>query len=183
MKAILLSALLLAALPTAAMAETDLGSVLMENAISYENTGARKAEDPLLLLSWPENAESVRYEVEIFKGLPEHLDRNTPLKETVYHDCRIYMNRILVRIPPVMDGTPLYWRVRPIDADWEGLAPFSAPMEVRSTMRLISRNAPIRRRSDGEWRLPSLSRLLLYRESGSLILRSRSDERISGEYR
>ena len=142
MKHILLSALLLAALPTAAMAETDLGSVLMENAISYENTGARKAEDPLLLLSWPENAESVRYEVEIFKGLPEHLDRNTPLEETVYHDRRIYMNRILVRIPPVMDGTPLYWRVRPIDADWEGLAPFSAPMEVRSTMRLISRNAP-----------------------------------------
>lgn len=54
MKHILLSALLLAALPTAAMAETDLGSVLMDNAISYENTGAQKAEDPLLLLSWPE---------------------------------------------------------------------------------------------------------------------------------
>lgn len=80
--------------------------------------------------------------MEIFKGLPEHLDRNAPLEETVYHDRRIYMNRILVRIPPVMDGTPLYWRVRPINADWEGLAPFSAPMEVRSTMRLISRNAP-----------------------------------------
>ena len=89
MKHILLSALLLAALPTAAMAETDLGSVLMENAISYENTDARKAEDPLLLLSWPENAESVRYEVEIFKGLPEHLDRNAPLEETGYHDRRI----------------------------------------------------------------------------------------------
>ena len=51
MKHILLSALLLAALPTAAMAETDLGSVLMENAISYENADAQKAEDPLLLLS------------------------------------------------------------------------------------------------------------------------------------
>ena len=59
MKHILLSALLLVALPTAAMAETDLGSVLMDNAISYENADARKAEDPLLLLSWPENAESV----------------------------------------------------------------------------------------------------------------------------
>ena len=69
MKHILLSALLLAVLPTAAMAETDLGSVLMENAISYENTGARKAEDPLLLLSWPENAESVRYEVEDRKSV------------------------------------------------------------------------------------------------------------------
>ena len=56
MKHILLSALLLAALPTAAMAETALGSVLMEKAISYENTYARKAEDPLLLLSWPENS-------------------------------------------------------------------------------------------------------------------------------
>lgn len=80
MKHILLSALLLAALPTAAMAETDLGSMLMENAVSYENVSAQKAEEALLLLSWPENAESVRYEVEIFKGLPEQLDRNTPSK-------------------------------------------------------------------------------------------------------
>ena len=44
MKHILLSALLLAALPTAAMAETDLGSMLMENAVSYENVSAQKAE-------------------------------------------------------------------------------------------------------------------------------------------
>lgn len=130
MKHILLSALLLAALPTAAMAETDLGSMLMENAVSYENVSAQKAEEALLLLSWPENAESVRYEVEIFKGLPEQLDRNTPLEETVYHNRRIYMNRILVRVPPVMDGTPLYWRVRPIGADWEGLAPFLSLIHI-----------------------------------------------------
>ena len=35
MKHILLSALLLAALPTAAMAETDLGSVLMETVFDW----------------------------------------------------------------------------------------------------------------------------------------------------
>lgn len=37
---------------------------------------------------------------------------------------------------------PLYWRVRPIDADWQGMGPFSSPMEVRSTMKKVTRNAP-----------------------------------------
>ena len=98
----------------------------------------------LALLTWADNPESVRYEVEIFRGLPADLDRNTPVENPLYHNQKIYSNKVLIDMSTLPDDTEgiLYWRVRPIDADWEGLAPFSAPMEVRSTMKPISRNAP-----------------------------------------
>lgn len=98
----------------------------------------------LALLTWPDNLESVRYEVEIFQGLPENLDRNQPVEESLYRNKKIYTNKLLINLddfPSDASGI-LYWRVRPIDADWEGLAPFSAPMEIRSTKKDIFRDAP-----------------------------------------
>ena len=99
---------------------------------------------PVALLTWADNPESVRYEVEIFRGLPADLDRNVPVDHPIYHNQKIYSNKVLIDMRTLPDDSEgiLYWRVRPIDADWEGLAPFSAPMEVRSTMKWISRNAP-----------------------------------------
>ena len=112
----------------------------------FPSSVSREAEKPeqLVLLNWPDNPESVRYEVEIFRGLPSDLDRNTPVEAPLYHNKKIYTNKVLVNLSDFQNGESgiLYWRVRPIDADWEGLAPFSAPMEVRSTMKPISRNAP-----------------------------------------
>lgn len=125
---------------------------------SYENSAlaAGKADGPtdsptvreeskekLVLLTWQDDPESVRYEVEIFRGLPSDLDRNQPLEDHLYDNQRIYSNKVLVDLSQFPDGTePLYWRVRPIDANWEGMGPFSSPMEVRSTMKPVSRNAP-----------------------------------------
>lgn len=117
---------------------------------TYENSAlaAGKADDPsapaavqeeskekLVLLTWQDDPESVRYEVEIFRGLPADLDRNQPLEDHLYDNQRIYSNKVLVDLSQFPEGTePLYWRVRPIDANWEGMGPFSSPMEVRSTM-------------------------------------------------
>ncbi|WP_297020779.1 GDSL-type esterase/lipase family protein [uncultured Dialister sp.] len=125
---------------------------------SYENSAlaAGKADGPtdsptvreeskekLVLLTWQDDPESVRYEVEIFRGLPSDLDRNQPLEDHLYDNQRIYSNKVLVDLSQFPDGTePLYWRVRPIDANWEGMGPFSSPMEVRSTMKPVSRYAP-----------------------------------------
>lgn len=125
---------------------------------SYENSAlaAGKADGPtdspgvreeskekLVLLTWQDDPESVRYEVEIFRGLPSDLDRNQPLEDHLYDNQRIYSNKVLVDLSQFPDGPePLYWRVRPIDANWEGMGPFSSPMEVRSTMKPVSRNAP-----------------------------------------
>ena len=66
---------------------------------SYENSAlaAGKADGPtdsptvreeskekLVLLTWQDDPESVRYEVEIFRGLPSDLDRNQPLEDHLY---------------------------------------------------------------------------------------------------
>lgn len=111
-----------------------------ENPISEEHVSPK---ENLILLTWQEDPESVRYEVEIFRGLPDNLDRNEPVENHLYDNRRIYSNQVLVDLSAFPPGeAPLYWRVRPIDADWQGMGPFSSPMEVRSTMKKVTRNAP-----------------------------------------
>jgi lysophospholipase L1-like esterase len=150
---ILLSALLAGALPLPAFAEEgNIEDLLLQSALAAgREEGAVPAQaeekagpqEKLILLTWQEDPESVRYEVEIFRGLPENLDRNSPVENRLYDNQRIYTNQVLVDLAAFPPGeAPLYWRVRPIDANWQGMGPFSSPMEVRSTMKPVSRNAP-----------------------------------------
>lgn len=150
---ILLSALLAGALTFPAFAEEgNIEDLLLQSALvagreegdvpvqAEEKAGP---QEKLILLTWQEDPESVRYEVEIFRGLPENLDRNSPVENHLYDNQRIYTNQVLVDLAAFPPGeAPLYWRVRPIDANWQGMGPFSSPMEVRSTMKPVSRNAP-----------------------------------------
>lgn len=150
---ILLAAALLAgalSLPVSAE-EGNIEEMLFKSALA---AGREEGENPvseepvspkenLILLTWQEDPESVRYEVEIFRGLPDNLDRNEPVENHLYDNRRIYSNQALVDLSAFPPGeAPLYWRVRPIDADWQGMGPFSSPMEVRSTMKKVTRNAP-----------------------------------------
>lgn len=150
---ILLSALLAGALTLPAFAEEgNIEDLLLQSALAAgREEGAVPAQaeekagpqEKLILLTWQEDPESVRYEVEIFQGLPENLDRNSPVENHLYDNQRIYTNQVLVDLAAFPPGeAPLYWRVRPIDANWQGMGPFSSPMEVRSTMKPVSRNAP-----------------------------------------
>lgn len=150
---ILLSALLAGTLTIPALAEEgNIEDLLLQSALAAgREEGAVPAQaeekagpqEKLILLTWQEDPESVRYEVEIFRGLPENLDRNSPVENHLYDNQRIYTNQVLVDLAAFPPGeAPLYWRVRPIDANWQGMGPFSSPMEVRSTMKPVSRNAP-----------------------------------------
>ena len=150
---ILLSALLAGTLTLPAFAEEgNIEDLLLQSALAAgreEGAVPAQAEEKagpqgkLVLLTWQEDPESVRYEVEIFRGLPENLDRNSPVENHLYDNQRIYTNQVLVDLAAFPPGeAPLYWRVRPIDANWQGMGPFSSPMEVRSTMKPVSRNAP-----------------------------------------
>lgn len=150
---ILLTALLAGALTFPAFAEEgNIEDLLLQSALAAgreEGDVPVQAEEKagpqekLILLTWQEDPESVRYEVEIFRGLPENLDRNSPVENHLYDNQRIYTNQVLVDLAAFPPGeAPLYWRVRPIDANWQGMGPFSSPMEVRSTMKPVSRNAP-----------------------------------------
>lgn len=150
---ILLAAALLAgalSLPVSAE-EGNIEEMLFKSALAAgreegENTISEEPVSPkenLILLTWQEDPESVRYEVEIFRGLPDNLDRNEPVENHLYDNRRIYSNQVLVDLSAFPPGeAPIYWRVRPIDADWQGMGPFSSPMEVRSTMKKVTRNAP-----------------------------------------
>lgn len=150
---ILLTAILAGALTFPAFAEEgNIEDLLLQSALAAgREEGALPAQaeekagpqEKLILLTWQEDPESVRYEVEIFRGLPENLDRNSPVENHLYDNQRIYTNQVLVDLAAFPPGeAPLYWRVRPIDANWQGMGPFSSPMEVRSTMKPVSRNAP-----------------------------------------
>lgn len=150
---ILLTAILAGALTFPAFAEEgNIEDLLLQSALAAgREEGALPAQaeekagpqEKLILLTWQEDPESVRYEVEIFRGLPENLDRNSPVENHLYDNQRIYTNQVLVDLAAFPPGeAPLYWRVRPIDANWQGMGPFSSPLEVRSTMKPVSRNAP-----------------------------------------
>ncbi len=136
----LLPLALMGLLPFTAYAETNMASILMENAITQE--ASEDAAAPLLLLSWPDDPESVRYEVEILRGLPADLDRNRPSDDAVYQNKKIYTSEVLVERNSLGNLENLYWRVRPINAEWEGIGPFSSPRELRSTAKPMSRRAP-----------------------------------------
>ncbi len=136
----LLPLALMGLLPFTAHAETNMASILMANAITQE--ASEDAAAPLLLLSWPDDPESVRYEVEILRGLPADLDRNRPSDDAVYQNKKIYTSEVLVDRNSLGNLENLYWRVRPINAEWEGIGPFSSPRELRSTAKPMSRRAP-----------------------------------------
>lgn len=147
---LLLALSLAGALPFSACGEDadfSLQTVLEQQEASAAETAPDHPADStssLILLTWPADPESVRYEVEILAGLPAGLDRNTPCEARIFSRKNIYTNKVLIdlsALPP--SAEPLYWRVRPIDADWEGIGPFSSPREVRSTMKPVSRNAPL----------------------------------------
>lgn len=147
-----LSLTLLAVLPAAAKdggddkADYTLQTLLEERETASENAlSGAAAADPssLILLTWPGDPESVRYEVEILDGLPADLDRNSPCESRIFVKKNIYTNKVLIDLSALPASEHLYWRVRPIDADWEGMGPFSAPMEVRSTQKTVARNAPL----------------------------------------
>ncbi len=137
---ILCTLALMGLLPFTAHAETNMASILMTNAITQE--ASEDAAAPLLLLSWPDDPESVRYEVEILRGLPADLDRNRPSDDAVYQNKKIYTSEVLVDRNSLGNLENLYWRVRPINAEWEGIGPFSSPRELRSTAKPMSRRAP-----------------------------------------
>ncbi len=137
---ILCTLALMGLLPFTAHAETNMASILMANAITQE--ASEDAAAPLLLLSWPDDPESVRYEVEILRGLPADLDRNRPSDDAVYQNKKIYTSEVLVDRNSLGNLENLYWRVRPINAEWEGIGPFSSPRELRSTAKPMSRRAP-----------------------------------------
>lgn len=111
-----------------------------------EHVAREKAQSSsqMVLLSWAENPDSVRYEVEVFQSIPDGLDRNTAYDGALYRNKRIYTHHLLLDISSLPnEGRGLFWRVRPINAEWQPMGSFSSPQELISTTTPVDRNAPV----------------------------------------
>lgn len=99
-------------------------------------------------LQWPQDLQTVRYELEIFSQIPEELDPEHPVEKALYRDAEIYTNRILLdegKLPDLDGELPLFWRVRAYDLDGNPLGGYSQPAELQNTLERNLRDAPVPR--------------------------------------
>lgn len=82
----------------------------------------QESESPVLL-SWPQNLNAVRSEVEIFGLLPEDMDDDKRVDAAIYRNDRIYSNKVLIDASLFPKDIPLFWRVRAYDLDGNPTGP------------------------------------------------------------
>ena len=66
-----------------------------------------KESSGLGVLSWPQNLNAVRWELEVFAGVPAGLDDETPVSGAVYRNEHIYMNSVMLDTTTLPQGEPL----------------------------------------------------------------------------
>lgn len=103
-----------------------------------------KAEKgPYGCLTWPQNLNAVRSEVEIFKKIPKDLRADTPIANAIYRNTQVYTNSLMLDMRQLQAEKPLFYRVRAYDLDGHPIGPYSQPADVESALFKTERNAPI----------------------------------------
>lgn len=136
---VILAGMVLALVPAAAfgISHYRCANVRAAEAVTWkESTG-------LGVLSWPQNLNAVRWELEVFAGVPAGLDDETPVSNAVYRNEQIYMNSVMLDTTALPQGEPLFFRVRPYDLDGNPVGHWSQPAELTSSLTKAGRNAPM----------------------------------------
>ena len=94
-------------------------------------------------LTWPQNLNAVRSEVEIFKKIPKDLRADTPIATAIYRNTQVYTNSLMLDMRQLPAEKPLFYRVRAYDLDGHPIGPYSQPADVESALFKTERNAPI----------------------------------------
>lgn len=94
-------------------------------------------------LTWPQNLNTVRSEVEIFKEIPKDLRADTPIANAIYRNTQVYTNSLMLDMRQLQAEKPLFYRVRAYDLDGHPIGPYSQPADVESALFRTERNAPI----------------------------------------
>lgn len=103
-----------------------------------------KAEKgPYGCLTWPQNLNAVRSEVEIFQKIPKDLRADTPIANAIYRNTQVYTNSLMLDMRQWQAEKPLFYRVRAYDLDGHPIGPYSQPADVESALFKTERNAPI----------------------------------------
>ena len=95
------------------------------------------------LLSWPQNLNAVRFEVEIFAGAPKGIQADRPVDGALYRNGYIYTNHVMLDMTKLPTDQPLFWRVKAYDLDGNPVTDYSQPAELLGSLTRTSRNAPI----------------------------------------
>lgn len=94
-------------------------------------------------LTWPQNLNAVRSEVEIFAEIPKDLRADTPIANAIYRNTQVYTNSLMLDMRQLQAEKPLFYRVRAYDLDGHPIGPYSQPTDVESALFKTERNAPI----------------------------------------
>ncbi|WP_308664457.1 hypothetical protein [uncultured Acidaminococcus sp.] len=100
------------------------------------------------LLTWPEQLDAVRYELELLDGIPLNLDPAREADHALYRNSRVYSAQALLPLEELRKKQTtgvLYYRVRAFDLDGRPLGNYSQPAAVESSLRKVERNAPVPR--------------------------------------
>ena len=110
----------------------------------------KEEKGPYGCLTWPQNLNAVRSEVEIFKEIPKDLRADAPIATAIYRNTQVYMNSLMLDMRQLPGKEPLFYRVRSYDLDGHPIGPYSQPAEVESALFKTERNAPIPHDSYGK---------------------------------
>lgn len=103
----------------------------------------KEEKGPYGCLTWPQNLNAVRSEVEIFKKIPKDLRADTPIANAIYRNTHVYTNSLMLDMRQLQAEKPLFYRVRAYDLDGHPIGPYSQPADVESALFKTERNAPI----------------------------------------
>lgn len=103
----------------------------------------KEEKGPYGCLTWPQNLNAVRSEVEIFKKIPKDLRADTPIANAIYRNTQVYTNSLMLDMRQLPAEKPLFYRVRAYDLDGHPIGPYSQPADVESALFKTERNAPI----------------------------------------
>ena len=103
----------------------------------------KEEKGPYGYLTWPQNLNAVRSEVEIFKKIPKDLRADTPIATAIYRNTQVYTNSLMLDMRQLQAEKPLFYRVRAYDLDGHPIGSYSPPAEVESALFKTDRNAPI----------------------------------------
>lgn len=103
----------------------------------------KEEKGPYGCLTWPQNLNAVRSEVEIFKEIPKDLRADTPIANAIYRNTQVYTNSLMLDMRQWQAEKPLFYRVRAYDLDGHPIGPYSQPADVESALFKTERNAPI----------------------------------------
>ena len=149
-KALGMSFLALAAIPVILASSCTVRRAVGFSPVAALNRQAALEVDraDLGLLTWPEQLDAVRYELEVLDGIPLDLDSAREAAGALYRNSRIYSAQALLPMEKLRKKQTtgvLYYRVRAFDLDGRPLGNYSQAVAVQSSLQKMERNAPVPR--------------------------------------